>query len=132
MQVPEWLEEPLLHLVHHSTMTLEGLLDKALAKFDARYVVGEELAARDENKERPCVIRAITSAKSQDGVQALCILTILIMRITLRTQHWPRLLDGQHCGLLRLFNAGHLRLGLALGLMDEGWLLHADAIGAGI
>ena len=97
MQIPEWLEEPLLHLVHHSTVTLEGLLDKALAKFDARYVVGEELAALDENKERPCVIRAITSAKRPDGVQALCFLTILIMRITLRTQHWPRLLDGQHC-----------------------------------
>lgn len=66
-QVPEWLEEPLLHLVHHSTTTLEGLIDKALAKFDGRYVVGEELAATDEGKERPCVIRAISSAKRPEG-----------------------------------------------------------------
>ena len=97
MQVPEWLEEPLLHLVHHSTMTLEGLLDKALAKFDARYVVGEELAARDENKERPCVIRAITSAKRPDGVQPLCFFVLFTMRIALRTQHQLRLLEGQYC-----------------------------------
>ena len=67
-QVPEWLEEPLLHLVHHSSTTLEGLTEKALAKFNARYLVGEELAALDEGKERPCVIRAITSAKRPDGI----------------------------------------------------------------
>ena len=75
-QVPEWLEEPLLHLVHHSTTTLEGLIDKALAKFDGRYVVGEELAATDEGKERPCVIRAITSAKRPEGeteLLAICL-----------------------------------------------------------
>ena len=82
VQVPEWLEEPLLHLVHHSTTTLEGLLDKALAKFDARYVVGEELAALDENRERPCVIRAITSAKRPDGVQPLCFLVLFTMRMS--------------------------------------------------
>ena len=67
MQVPEWLEEPLLHLVHHATMTLESLMEKALTKFGGRYVVGEELAATDEGKERPCVIRAITSAKRPEG-----------------------------------------------------------------
>ena len=97
MQVPEWLEEPLLHLVHHSTTTLEGLLDKALAKFDARYVVGEELAALDENKERPCVIRAITSAKRPDGLQALCISVFLNMRMRLRTQHSLSLWEGRYC-----------------------------------
>ena len=97
VQVPEWLEEPLLHLVHHSTTTLEGLLDKALAKFDARYVVGEELAALDENRERPCVIRAITSAKRPDGVQPLCFLVLFTMRMRLSAQPWPRLLEGQHC-----------------------------------
>ena len=66
-QVPEWLEEPLLHLVHHATTTLDGLIEKSLGKFGGRYVVGEELAATDEGKERPCVIRAITSAKRPEG-----------------------------------------------------------------
>lgn len=67
IQVPEWLEEPLLHLVHHATTTLDGLIERALSKFGGRYVMGEELAATDEGKERPCVIRAITSAKRPEG-----------------------------------------------------------------
>ena len=67
MQVPEWLEEPLLHLVHHATTTLDGLIEKALAKYGGRYVVGEELAATDDGKERPCVIRTITSVKRAEG-----------------------------------------------------------------
>ena len=70
LQVPEWVEEPLLNLVHHSISTLEGLIEKALAKFDGRYEVGEELAASYEGKERPCVIRAVTSAKRPEGENA--------------------------------------------------------------
>ncbi len=73
-QVPEWLEEPLLHLVHHATTTLDGLIEKALAKYGGRYVVGEELAATDEGKERPCVIRTITSAKRSEGQSHLHVL----------------------------------------------------------
>ena len=74
MQVPEWLEEPLLHLVHHATTTLDGLIEKALAKYGGRYVVGEELAATDDGKERPCVIRTITSAKRPEGTSSLQLL----------------------------------------------------------
>jgi len=56
-----------VHLVHHATITLDGLIEKALNKFDGRFVVDEELAATDDGKERPCVIRAITSAKRPEG-----------------------------------------------------------------
>ena len=75
MQVPEWLEEPLLHLVHHATTTLDSLIEKALNKFGGRYLVGEELAATDEGRERPCVIRAITSAKRPEGHPLSALLT---------------------------------------------------------
>lgn len=54
-------------MVHHATTTLDGLIEKALSKYGGRYVVGEELAATDEGKERPCVIRTITSAKRSEG-----------------------------------------------------------------
>ena len=97
MQVPEWLEEPLLHLVHHSSTTLEGVIDKALAKFSARYLLGEELAALDEGKERPCIIRAITSAKRPDGTAAFCFLFIIYMERQWRAQHRHGLVGQQEC-----------------------------------
>lgn len=60
-QVPECYEEHLLRFVHHATGKLEDVAAQAVAEFQDRIIVGEEVSARLGEADRPCSVLSITS-----------------------------------------------------------------------
>jgi hypothetical protein len=67
LQVPEYYEEHLIRFIHHATGTLEDVASSALREFSDTFVPGEEVAARVDDRERPCRVLSVTAAAPQNG-----------------------------------------------------------------
>ena len=71
LQFPAIYEEPIIRMVHHSTLKLDDLSGRIAAHFRDSFVCGEEVLGTKDTVPTPCRVVAVHEAASSEGTHTL-------------------------------------------------------------